>query len=268
MKPMELRSRWVLVTGASSGLGWAMAGILAREYGANLVLVARRKERLRELSDELRADTGVDVLTIAADLSRVDEVDRVVEEATRERELYAAILNAGVTHFGHHHELTWENFETMLATNVTGVVRFATQLVPYFEEAQHGGGLLFVSSLAGITPVPYQTAYSGTKAFLVNYGLSLHHELEGRNVSVTVFVPGGIRTEMTAGERFGPLRGWLMPVDKCAREALRGFVARRYLHAPGLSNRVSAVAARMLPTRLVAGRVGAAYRNALEKVTR
>jgi hypothetical protein len=265
MKPMNFRQRWVMVTGASSGLGREMARLLAYEHQANLVVVARRADRLSELKDELETQAGVEVVPVAADLSTVEGADHAFEQATQGRELYGAILNAGITHFGPHHELAWEDFERMLSTNVTSVVRLTRLLVPYLEQQNNGGGILLVSSMAGITPVPFQTAYSGTKAFLVHYGCALHHELAGSNVSVTTFIPSGIQTEMTSGKRFAPLRSWLMPVDKCAREAVEGFAARRYLHAPGISHRLQAVAARLLPHRLVSGRVGAAYRSALQK---
>jgi short-subunit dehydrogenase len=71
---------------------------------------------------------------------------------------------------------------------------------------------MLVASLAGLTPVPYQTAYSSTKAFLVHFGCGLWHELQGRNVSITTYAPGGIETAMTAGASFGGLRKWLVPV--------------------------------------------------------
>lgn len=264
---MDFRSQWVLVTGASSGLGREVARLLAREHGANLVLAARRLERLMELKAELEP-TGVSVVPVAADLAKLEDVDRVFSEATRGRELYAAVLNAGVTHFGSHDDLSWDDFERMLAVNVRSVVRLSRQLVPHFEQSQRGGGMMFVSSMAGVVPVAYQTAYSGTKAFLVNYGCALHHELSGRNVSVTTFVPGGIQTEMTAGESFGPLRNWLMPVDKAAREAVDALGARRFIYAPGITNRLSLAVARLVPQRFLTGRVAATYRDALGKVGR
>ncbi len=113
--------------------------------------------------------------------------------------MYGAVLNAGVTHFGDHHELDWEEFDTMLSTNVRSIVRLSRALIPHMESSPEGGGLLFVSSMAGLTPVPYQTHYIATKAFLVHYGCGLSHELEDSNVSVTTLAPGGIVTEMTAG---------------------------------------------------------------------
>ncbi|HLV21425.1 MAG TPA: SDR family NAD(P)-dependent oxidoreductase [Polyangiaceae bacterium] len=261
---MHFRSRWVLVTGASSGLGREIARSLATEHGANLVLVARREERLRELEAELEAKANVDVVTICADLSNLEHVERVYHEATQGRQIYGVVLNAGVTHFGQHHELSWPDFQKMLNTNVTGVVRLTSLFLPHLEQQAAGCGILLVSSMAGLTPVPYQTAYSATKAFLLNYGRCLYHELNGQGVSVTTFVPGGIFTEMTQGERFVPLRGWLMPVDRCAREAVRAFQNRSYMHLPGLSMRLGTWLMRFLPQRFLTSRVAATYRGALQ----
>src|SRR5262245_2458707 len=117
MKNMDFRSRWVLVTGASSGLGWEMARQFALEHKANVIAVARRAARLDELKRELEASAGVKVETITADLAKLEDVDRVFREATAKGSLYAAVLNAGVTHFGEYHELSWADFQTMLSTN-------------------------------------------------------------------------------------------------------------------------------------------------------
>jgi uncharacterized protein len=263
MNPMELRGRWVLVTGASSGLGREMAKILAVTHGANLLIVARREDRLLELKGELERSGGVKVDVCVADLSKLEDVDRVIETATTGRALYGAILNAGVTHFGAYGELTWSSFKSMLDTNVIATVRMATAFVPHLE--QQGGGLMIVSSMAGIFPVPYQTHYSATKAFLVHFGVGLWHELQGRNVSVTSYAPSGVVSEMTAGDHFTPLRRWLMPVDQAAREGVEAFRSRKYLHISGFANRVGSAFARMLPQRFTTSLVAAQYRNALKK---
>jgi uncharacterized protein len=205
------------------------------------------------------------VRIVVADLSRIAEVDRVVEEATSGATLLAAILNAGVTHFGPHEALTWENFETMLHTNVTGVVRMSNQLIPHLEKHALGGALMLVSSMAGLTPIPFQTAYSGTKAFLVHFGSGLTHELRGRNVSVTTYAPAGIATEMTSGESFQPLAGWLTNVGQAATEGIRALQRRMPLEVPGTLNKVGAMACRLLPSAIVTGSIGSAYRRALER---
>ena len=128
----------------------------------------------------------------------------------------------GVTHFGLHSDLDWDAFRQMLDTNVTSVVRMTNGLLPLLE--QTSGGLLLVSSMAGIFPVPFQTAYSATKAFLVHFGCGLCHEYQGRSVSITTYTPGGVVSEMTAGESFTPLRRWLMPTQLCG--------TRRHRRAP------------------------------------
>jgi len=263
MNPMELRGRWVLVTGASSGLGREMAKVLAVKYGANLLIVARREDRLREVKAELEQKGGVKVDTCVADLSKLEDVDRVIATATEGRALYGAILNAGVTHFGPFEKLSWEAFRSMLDTNVVATVRLTTALIPHLES--QGGGLMIVSSIAGLHPVPYQSHYSATKAFLVHFGVTLWHELQGRNVSITSYAPSGVVSEMTAGESFTPLRRWLMPVDQAANEGVEAFRNRKYLHISGFTNRVGSVFARLLPQRLATSLVASQYRNALRK---
>jgi uncharacterized protein len=265
MKTMTLKGKWVLVTGASAGLGTAFASHLARDHGAHLVLVARRADRLEALAGELRSQAGTQVVVLAADLSRPDEVDGVIAGATEGRQLAAAVLNAGVTHFGPYSDLSWADFQAMLQTNVGSVVRMTTELVPHLEKEAQGGGILIVSSMSGITPVPFQTAYSATKAFLVSFGIGMWHELHGRNVSVTTYAPAGIQTEMTAGERFGPLRGWLANVDGVAKAGLVALTTRRFLAIPGAENRLADAVFRVLPRRFVTGRLAAVYRKALRE---
>jgi short-subunit dehydrogenase len=268
MKNMEFIGRRVLVTGASSGLGWEMAKVLAVQHGATVIPVARRMDRLLALKHEIEAQCPQSVEPVAADLTNIDEVDRVFREVTAAGPLYAAVLNAGVAHFGEYHELSWQDFQAMLALNVTSVVRLTTHLLPYLERRAEGGGILLVSSMAGLTPVPYQTAYSATKAFLVHFGCGLFHETRDKNISVTTFVPGGIRTEMTAGNRFAALRGWLMPADRCAVEAIDCFRKRRYLQAPGAFMRAGSSLLGLVPKQFLGGRIAATYGSALEVARR
>jgi uncharacterized protein len=240
-----------------------MAQVLAREHGAHIIPVARRKERLDELKRELESEAKVEVEPIAADLSKIDEVDRTLEEARWGRQIYAAVLNAGVTHFGNYHELGWNEFEAMLQTNVTSIVRMTTALIPELHESGAGGGIMLVSSMAGITPLPYQAAYSGTKAFIIHFGCAMAHELHDKNLSITIYAPGGIATEMTAGERFHALRRWLMPAEAAARDGIDAFRRRKYLHVPGATNKLGTMLWRLLPQRIVTSQVAASYRRAL-----
>lgn len=267
MELMDLKGKWVLVTGASAGLGQELARQLAFKHGANLVITARRAQRLEELKAELEQKAGVQVVPLTGDMADHVDVERLTKQVTEGRQIYAAILNAGVTHFGHHHELDWDDFQNMLQVNVTANVFMCSALVQHMEAHQLGGGIMLVSSLAGMTPVPYQSAYSGTKAFLVQYGTALSHELEGKPVSIGVFAPGGIQTEMTAKENFGPLQKWLAPVEEVAREGIAALRSRERLAVPGFLNRLGVFAFRFLPRGLVVGQLGATYRKALAETS-
>jgi hypothetical protein len=267
---MQFSSRWVMVTGASSGLGLEMARQLARDHKANLALVARRGDRLTALKEELESQHGVSVQTIVADLSRESDVERVFREATSEHDLYGAILNAGITHFGEHTELSWAEFKTMLDTNINAVAHLTHLSIPYLLERKQAGGLMLVSSLTGLMPLPYQAAYSGTKAFMVGFGQSLEYELRGKDISITNFIPGGIDTEMSVGsglaKHFGPNSPYIQSVEACAADALEAFRRRRHTYVPGWFNRFGMLSGKVLPRALTVGvAMGVEYRKALKK---
>jgi short-subunit dehydrogenase len=268
-RTIDLRSRWTLVTGASSGLGLEMARAIARDHGGNVVLVARRQERLEALCEELRTRHGVQAAFIVADLSRPEDVERVFAEATRERVLHGAILNAGVTYWGEAMKLDWDAFQALLNTNVTSMVRLSSLLLPHLIEQAGGArggaaGLMLISSVAAFIPVPYQAAYSGTKAFILSYGQALAQELRHSGVSVTVFAPGGISTELLENSglsrRFKAGDLGMMTAAQCATHAVRAFVQRKQLSVPGLLNQTLTLAARLLPRGLLAQRTAAMYR--------
>lgn len=266
MRNLELNGRWVLVTGASSGLGREMARDLAKRHSANLILVARRRERLEELKAEIETQHRVQARVIAADLARREDVDRVFTEATNGCDVQAVVLNAGITHFGHHHELSWEEFENMLDTNVKSAVRLTHHFIPYLLGKDQAGAIMLVTSLSGLQLVPFQTAYSSTKAFLTTFGLGLHHELAGKNISITTFAPGGIATEMTESNGLAAHFGRGLQIQAAAfvaREAINALVQRRYLSVPGQFNRFQLFLPRLLPRRLVGWAVAGAFQKAL-----
>jgi uncharacterized protein len=264
MEAMSFRGRWVLVTGASAGLGRAMARDLATRHGANLVIAARRADRLEELAAELRS-AGSQVVTVAADLGTSEGVGRVAREATNGRQLYGAVLNAAITHLGEWDEQPWESCLSLLELNVIRTVELTRLILSHLEQGNQGGGVMLIGSIAGITAFPYQSVYSGTKAFINTFGRALHHEMQPRGISVTTLMPGGIETEMTAGKRFNSLRAWLMPVDVCASEAIDAFRQRRYTHSPGLMNMASAALLRAMPQRFLSAQLGATYFKSLSK---
>ena len=267
MQALDFKNKRVLITGASSGLGREMARQLARQHGAHPVLVARRRTELEQLRAELETDApGIRCEVMVADLSDPEQVQRVFETVTAQP-LYAAILNAGVTHFGPYDQLDWGGFQRLLATNVSSVVQLNQQLLPYLMAQGTQGGVMLIASVAGLLPVPFQAAYSGSKGFIVNYGLGIQQELRGQPVSLTVFAPGGIDTAMTRDSalRFFSDTPLMQSCERCATEALHAFRRRRGLQVPGLLNRLQLLATRLAPRSLVQRITYTAYRKALPK---
>ncbi|MBK7857191.1 MAG: SDR family NAD(P)-dependent oxidoreductase [Archangiaceae bacterium] len=266
MQRLSLQGKYALVTGASAGLGREMARQIATVHGGHLVLVARRKERLEELARELEPG-GTQVVCIAADLSKPDEGARVFNQATEGREIHAAILNAGVTYFGHHLDFSFAEQQAMLHTNVVSVLQLAHALLHHQLQRSPGGGALVISSFAGTVPTPYQALYAGCKALLNTWGVALAEELAGKDVSLTVFAPGGIATEM--GEKSGTGRKFkkgdvgMMDADVCARAALSAFMARKRFVIPGALNWLNNVMLRLAPRTLQAAVMANLFRSAL-----
>jgi len=266
MQPLNLKGRYTLVTGASAGLGREMAREIAKRHGGNLVLVARRRDRLEELAREVEA-SGVKAVCIAADLSKPDDVERVFRESTDGREVHAAILNAGVTYFGHHLELPRSEAHALLATNVLSVLELAKSYVEHQLAKSSGGAVMVVSSMAGTMPTPYQALYSGTKAFINTWGVAFAEELKGKDVSLTIFAPGGIATEM--GEKSGTARKYkkgdvgMMDADVCARAALSALVRRKRFVIPGALNQLNDLLMKFVPKAAQASVMAGLFKSAV-----
>jgi short-subunit dehydrogenase len=267
--PLEFRGRWVLVTGASSGLGLEIARRLAREHGANIIAVARRQDRLTSLAAELESQHGVKALPIAADLTKSADLDRLYDTAIANREVHGVVLNAGITFYGHVLDQPADTIDSIVATNVSSVVHLTMRFAKYLTARANGGGIMLVSSTAGLAPMPYQSLYGATKSFVTSFGRGLAHELRDRGVSVTVFAPGGIATEMLdiAGlsAKFKPGDMGIMPADRCAEHAVRAFVQRADFYVPGALNRVLATAMKLAPHGVVVGQIARLYKGGLTR---
>jgi len=235
-----------------------MCRVLARDHGANLILTARRREKLEALGKALEADHGVEAVIIPADLTSPEDTDRLFEEATASRTVHAAVLNAGMTYYGPHLDLPRDTFQALLSLNVTSTVRLTGKFVPYLIRKGEGGGLMLVASMAGFVPMPYQAAYGGSKAFVASFARSLREEIRGEHISLTVFAPGGIATEMleTSGlsRKFKADGPGIMRVETCAELGVKALVRRKTLAVPGFMNRLGLLLMRFLPAG-AAGRV-------------
>ncbi|MCS6798031.1 MAG: SDR family NAD(P)-dependent oxidoreductase [Myxococcota bacterium] len=218
-------SRAAFLTGASSGIGEALARRLARD-GWRLGLAARRVERLESLAAELRAG-GVEVRVYPLDVRRPDEVREALRRADADfGELDTVVANAGVGESVPASELTFDKIADTLAVNVTGAA--ATLLAILDRMVARGRGhLVGISSLAQYRGLPRGAAYCGSKAFLSTFLESLRIDLHGTGIDVTDVRPGFVRTPMTARHRH-PMP-FLVSVEEAAEIVARGVAERRPL---------------------------------------
>jgi short-subunit dehydrogenase len=193
----DYHSQTVLLTGASSGIGASFAAALASR-GANVVLVARRADRLRSLADELHRAHGVQVEAIPFDLASPD-VGRELREAVSARgiAITSLINNAGFGTFGPFSNEDIDRLAQEVAVDVSAPVQLTAALLPQILEADNGF-LVNVASMAAYFPTPRMAVYGAAKAFVLSFTESLWAEL--RNTGVTVFAlsPGATSTEFNA----------------------------------------------------------------------
>lgn len=184
-----------LVTGASSGIGWAFAEELA-ERGFDLVLAARRTERLEELAARLEAAHGTRSQILASDLTR-PEAPTALLAATADVEVGLVVSNAGFNIRGHFESTDAAQMADMLTVNCHAPMQLAHGFLPRLKR-RGNGGLIFTASVEGLIGCPFSTAYSATKALVVGLGEGLWGELQGTGVDVLTLCPGATESEATA----------------------------------------------------------------------
>ncbi len=240
-----------LVTGASSGIGEEFARVLAGQ-GADLVLVARREDRLKRLADELRAAHGVRVQVEALDLAAA-EAPIELHRRTREAGLTVDLLvnNAGFGLYGPHMDIPWEREAEMLQLDIVALARL-TRL--YLEDmlARGRGRVIQLASIGAYQPSPTYAAYAAAKAYVLSFGEALDYELRGSGVCCTVLSPGVTRSEFLAvsGQPLRPFhRLTMMSAREVVEIGLRASLRGRPSVIPGVVNKLSVGFLRLVPRR-------------------
>jgi short-subunit dehydrogenase len=237
-----------LVTGASSGIGVALAGELASR-GNELILVARRADRLSEMAAQINGEHGVRVEYIAADLTDAADRDKIPGEvASRGLVVDLLINDAGMGTSGRFFEIPIEKEIQMIRLNVEAMVALCGAFVPGMVE-RGTGGVLNVASVSGFMPVPQQATYSASKAFVLTFTEALTIDLHGTGVTATALCPGPVKTEFEGIIEGLPSALFVEP-EKVAKVAIDALEHGRRSVVPGAFNKVNAVSGRYTPRRV------------------
>jgi short-subunit dehydrogenase len=222
-----------LITGASSGIGATYADRLARR-GHDLVLVARDKERLDGLAARLRAEIGVAVDVLPADLTRIEDSRRVESRLREDARIGLLVNNAGAAAPGGFADSDVDFQDQLIRLNVTAVTRLANAVVPRFL-AEGGGSIVNIASVLALAPELMPGIYPATKAFVVTLSQSLQFEFGSRGVYVQAVLPAATRTEIWSRSGRDPNAiPALMDVGELVDAALVGFDRKETITIPPL----------------------------------
>lgn len=262
---MTEKQQRTLITGASAGIGEALAWQFAR-HGHDLILVARSVDKLEALADALTAEHAVNVAVYPADLSKRGAAGKLFR-ALQADGLAVDILvnNAGVIQHGRFVEMSPSEHQRIVQLNTASLSDMLAWFVPPMAE-QGSGRVLNVASSAAFQPVPSLATYAATKAFVLSLSEALGEELRDSGVTVTALCPGLTDTNMVAQVKAGSEGMKRFPdmlisdVEEVAKEGFEACMAGAPIVVPGRFNQAAVVATRALPRWLVRRMMGAAGR--------
>ncbi len=247
-----IQGQRALITGASSGLGSDFARQLAA-HGCNLILVARREDRMQTLATELRTKHNVGVEVIALDLGQPDAAQTLYDRV-KAANLSVDILvnNAGFGVFGEFVQQEWERNREMLALNIVTLTHL-THLYAKDMRVRNHGYILNVSSIGGYSPTPLYSTYSATKSYVLDFSDALAYELKNTGVSVTCVSPGVTKTEFLDISGQKPTffqRMSMMTSEVVVKQGIDAMLKRRRSFVTGLSNAFMIWLLRLAPRAL------------------
>ena len=270
------KGKLALVTGASTGIGYAIAKELARR-GANLIVsaTARSEDKLHELSSEIK-DLGSECHIFLEDLSRLNS-GRSLYDQIKLQNLHVDLLinNAGYGRWGTFHEVEMEDYADMIQLNITSLSELSHLFIPdMISEGE--GGVINVGSVASLTPVPYSSVYAATKAYVLSLSEGLRYEYRNSNIRIMALLPGATVSNFgqVATAKSDKLRERLNKRTKrsatgtvfqtsheVAVECLDGFTKDKQFIIPGKGNRRTALITKLMPRTKVLNIVGNLFKK-------
>jgi len=243
----------VLITGASSGIGMGLAKIFAVD-GSDLVLVARREDRLNELAQELKSEHGIEVHVLPKDLSKKSAPKEIFTQLNKEKiQIDVVVNNAGFGNKGSIAELDTDLQVDMVQVNVAALTHLTSLFLPGIVERGYGG-ILNVGSLAGFQPGPNLAVYFATKAYVLSFTEALAEEISNPNIKISCLAPGPVRTEF--GEKSDLedsllFKVSLMDMEPVVKAGYEGFRKGQTIVIPGLKQQIVPFLNRFTPRLLV-----------------
>ncbi|MEX0999954.1 MAG: SDR family oxidoreductase [Thermodesulfobacteriota bacterium] len=243
----------VLITGASSGLGMELAKLFAAD-GSDLVLVARREERLIELADELKSEHGIEVHVLPKDLSKKSAPKEIFNHLNKEKiEIDVVVNNAGFGNKGHIADLDTDLQLDMIQVNLVALTHLTRLFITGIIERGYGG-ILNVGSLAGFQPGPNLAVYYATKAYVLSFTEALAEEISNPNIKISCLAPGPVKTEF--GEKSDLedsllFKVSLMEMAPVVKAGYEGFRKGQTIIIPGLKQQIVPFLNRFTPRLLV-----------------
>ena len=250
--PNRWAGKWALVTGASAGIGQALAEQLAAG-GAHLAMTARRKDRLEKIAANLHNDHGVSVEIFVSDLADPDAPGQIrAFTQSKKIEIELLINNAGFGNYGPFYTADIRRQLEMVQVNCAAMIHLTHLYLPGMVARRHGD-ILILASVAGFQAVPYISTYAATKAFDLRFAEGIAEEVRRYGVHVCALCPGSTTTEFreVAGQPENTFRG-AETADKVARVGLRALAAGKSSVISGLKNNLSVEGQRLAPRRMVA----------------
>ena len=246
MKPVTL------ITGASAGIGAELARVFAK-HGHELVLIARREERLRALAEEIASTGAFRPAVLAVDLERRDAVSRIAAElAMLDFEPQFIVNDAGFGLAGRAAALDCDEQLGMIDLNIRALTELSLTFVESLARRQ--GGILNVASVAGFLPGPGMAVYYASKAYVLSFTEALHQELSGRGIKVTALCPGPVPTEFQARAglpRDDRLSLLTLSAQRVAHIGYDGLMRGKRVVIAGLGNRIAMFLLQFAPKPLV-----------------
>lgn len=242
---------WTLITGASSGIGADFVRVAAKD-GYNVVLIARRRDRLEALAHEVESEFGVKTLVVVEDLSCVEAVVRV-HDACVEFDVEVLVNNAGLGDNEAFVDSDIVKMQQMIDVNITALTHLTRLFAP--DMIKRGGGrIIQVASMAGFVPGPFMSVYYATKAYVLSFSEGIACELRKKGVYVTVLCPGATQTEFIDVADVADVRGFKGSIASSREVAVFGWRESKkkiVIALQGSTNRVLLFAIRFVPRRMI-----------------